>query len=122
MSASFPKEVRMRNATQYNAVFSAPDFRVSSPSFVFLIKNNKIKLGRLGFAIGKKNVKKAVQRNLIKRKLRESFRHTQQFFSGFDVIAVAKNKAAQLEREQLARELEVQWKRLLNVCKPRAST
>ena len=44
---------------------------------------------RLGLVVSKKASKKAVQRNRIKRQIREAFRHSQDRLSDMDFIVVA---------------------------------
>ena len=59
--------------------------------------SNGTKTARLGIAIPKRFVKTSVQRNRIKRIVRESFRFNQKMLAGFDVIIVLR-KAVQDDR------------------------
>lgn len=45
---------------------------------------------RLGIVVAKRNVKLAVERNKLKRLVRESFRMQQQNLNGLDVVVVIK--------------------------------
>lgn len=45
---------------------------------------------RLGIVVAKRNVKLAVDRNRIKRHVRESFRQQQQSMQGLDIVVVVK--------------------------------
>ena len=47
--------------------------------------------------IGKKNVKLAVQRNRLKRLIRESFRHNQETLAGWDIVVIARKGLGELE-------------------------
>lgn len=51
-----------------------------------LAKPNRLSFPRLGIVVSKKIFPHAVQRNLVKRMARESFRHAQQELLGLDVI------------------------------------
>lgn len=68
---------------------------------------------RLGLVIAKKHVRFAVQRNRIKRQLRESFRHQQEPLMGLDIVALARAGLGKLDNAQLRNMLEAQWQRLL---------
>ena len=68
---------------------------------------------RLGLAIAKKHVKLAVDRNRIKRVIRESFRHHRQQISGLDLVVLARAGTAPLTNKQLFSSLEYHWKRLV---------
>lgn len=50
---------------------------------------NGLAVSRIGFSIGKKVTKKAVQRNRIRRVLREAFhQHLKNIKAGFDIIII----------------------------------
>jgi ribonuclease P protein component len=66
---------------------------------------NNLREARLGIVVAKKNQKKAVHRNRIKRIVRECFRLRQSQISGFDLVVVAKKWRAKASSEDLRREL-----------------
>jgi ribonuclease P protein component len=78
------------------------------------IKNN-FGYPRLGLAIAKKSIKKAVHRNIIKRTIRESFR-IQQGLGCMDVVVFAKRDAVNVPLELLRKSLEKHWLKLLTRC------
>ena len=49
---------------------------------------------RLGLIVSKKVSKKAVERNKLKRRLREIFRLNQNSLDSFDIVIIAKQNAA----------------------------
>ncbi|HFD33338.1 MAG TPA: ribonuclease P protein component [Gammaproteobacteria bacterium] len=104
----FPREVRLLNAKQYSYVF-ADARRFGNQSFTLLVRLNDQSHPRLGLAIAKKSVKRAVDRNRIKRLLRESFRHKQHQLPPIDIIAMCRPVVVQLNNEQILRQLEKQW-------------
>lgn len=73
---------------------------------------------RLGMAISRKNVKRAVKRNLIKRQLRESFRLHQAIIGDFDVVVLAKPGSDRLERHELREEIDSCWQMIAKKCVP----
>ncbi len=70
---------------------------------------------RVGAVVSKKVSKLAVQRNRIKRLIREQFRK-KQHPSGFDFVVIAMPKAARAENQQLINELNYLWKKLHKRC------
>lgn len=68
---------------------------------------------RLGMAISKKIIKKAVDRNRIKRFLRESFRLNQQNLDCFDIVVLAKRDATKLFSGPLDENQQSLWASLL---------
>ena len=67
---------------------------------------------RLGLAISKKELKRAVDRNRIKRLTRESFRLNQHELANADFIVMTRKKAGEVSNEELFRRLEKHWQRL----------
>ena len=78
-----------------------------------LVKKNNEALARLGLAIAKKNVKKAVQRNKIKRIVRESFRLNKHRLEGFDIVVLCRQKAALASKKELTMSIQMHWEKLL---------
>jgi ribonuclease P protein component len=118
-SCRFPKDQRLLNAQQFKNVFDNVNCKQSGKYFTFLSTSNQQAKHRLGLIIAKKHIPLAVNRNKIKRAIRESFRqklngeivNTQ--MTSFDVIVLAKSSVAQLDNAQLNEELRKQWLRLI---------
>ena len=89
----------------------------ASSTVVLYCRRNGSAENRLGLTVGTK-VGKAVRRNLIRRRLREIYRlHEAQLRRGWDIVAVARTKAA----EAPYRELEADFLRAaskLNLLRP----
>ena len=105
---TFPREVRLLSAKQYSYVF-ADARRFGNQSFTLLVRLNDQSHPRLGLAIAKKSAKRAVDRNRIKRLLRESFRNKQHQLPPIDIIAMCRPVAVQLSNKQILSQLEKQW-------------
>ena len=110
-SYSFPKSVRLNSAESFSAVFHQAT-KLTYREFSVYVASNKTNTPRLGLAVSKKNAKKAVTRNLIKRIVRESFRINQNKLASLDIIFVARYAAGQSSRQQLHAALQAVWNRL----------
>jgi len=69
---------------------------------------------RLGLAIAKKHIKKAVGRNRIKRLARESFRQNQHLLAGFDIVVTLRKDASRLDNETIRQRFLAHWQSLIN--------
>jgi len=70
---------------------------------------------RLGLVVGKKNVPKAVDRNHVKRIVRETFR-LEQFVQPIDVVFLARKDAHKLSSGDMTLLLQQSWCRLRQRC------
>jgi ribonuclease P protein component len=112
----FNRESRLLTPGHFQAVFSKP-IRFGSRHFTLLItpkdtstSQNK---NRLGLAIAKKRVKLAVQRNRIKRQVRESFRLNQHNLPAIDIVVMVKSGIDQLDNKAVNQELEKIWRKII---------
>lgn len=76
-------------------------------------RDNELGHARLGLAISKRVSKRAVERNRIKRLLRESFRRVRHRLPAVDVMVMARDQAAGLPGSVLLAEIDGLWKKLL---------
>ena len=79
--------------------------------FTVLYKENGGQPARLGLAISKKNCRLAVDRNRLKRVVRESFRHHRDDLDGFDVVVLNQPAAKLAGNKALFDSLEQHWQR-----------
>ncbi len=95
LSTSFAKRFRsynkLRHSEDFAAAFSSPK-RSSDKFFLFLVVDNNKSVARLGLAVPKKNIPGAVDRNRIKRIIRESFRLQKGRLEGKDVVVFVKKQ------------------------------
>jgi ribonuclease P protein component len=112
---SFPPQLRIKKPAEYKKVFAKP-VKSSDQFFTLLAIRNEYDHPRLGLAIAKKNVKKAVHRNVIKRTVRENFRKQQQFLGSIDIVVLARKEAVEAPLEQLRKSLERHWLKLVTRC------
>ncbi len=71
---------------------------------------------RIGLAIAKKIIRKAVHRNVIKRTIRESFRLQRRILGGIDIVVLVRNEAIDASMETLTESLAKHWLKLVSKC------
>ena len=129
---SFKKNHRLLNSKNYKTVFDGVEYKQGGGYFTFLSKENQLSRSRLGIVAAKKHIPLAVNRNKIKRAIRESFRHhragvynnsyevntddclieQEKLKMFFDTVVLVKAKANLLSNIELKKELEKQWLKL----------
>lgn len=112
MDYCFSKSLRLLNASDYQAVFNESKLKVSSAEVLFLARHNNLGHARLGLVIAKKNIRLAVQRNRIKRVIRETFRLQQHHLQGIDVIVLARKNLDKMDNTQLHDSFNKLWRKL----------
>jgi ribonuclease P protein component len=112
---SFPPQLRLKKPAEYKKVFAKP-VKSSDTYFTLLAIKNEFDHPRLGLAIAKKNIKKAVHRNVIKRAVRENFRMQKQSLGNIDIVVLARREAVDAPLELLRKSLEKHWLRLVSRC------
>lgn len=112
MSRGFGREKRLLTPRQFKAVFDSPSGKAPGRNVLLLARENDLQHPRLGLVIGKKSVKLSVERNRIKRQIRETFRHHQLELAGWDIVIIARKGLADLDNPELAKQFAKLWKRL----------
>lgn len=100
----------MLTPLHFKYVFEQP-FRASTPELTILARPNTLDHPRLGLTVAKKHLKKAHDRNRIKRVCRESFRLTQRNLPNYDFVIVAKQGIGKLDNRALTQTLDKLWQR-----------
>lgn len=115
--ATFPRSVRLRAPTQFQATFSqgrrisATLFRLHArPAETFLTDTVQLS-ARLGISISKRVAARAVERNRIKRIARDSFRRCRTQLPPGDYVLLAQRDAAGAPSEALRVALASLWQR-----------
>lgn len=111
----FPRSLRLPDGKAFRAVFACREIR-SNPLF-------RLHLGagasdddahaadpRLGIAVSRRVSKRAVERNRIRRQVRESFRLNRLRLPARDYVVVARSAAAGASNPQLRQALEALWR------------
>ncbi|WP_029685267.1 ribonuclease P protein component [Tatumella saanichensis] len=107
---AFPRELRLLTPNHFTFVFQQPQ-RAGTPQLTILGRQNSLGHPRIGLTVAKKHVKRAHERNRIKRLTRESFRLRQHELPAMDFVIVAKKGIAELDNQTLTEVLEKLWRR-----------
>jgi len=110
-AAGLPRAARLRRAGDFAALRQASG-RHGGRCFSVRYRPNGLDHARLGLAISKRVSKRAVERNRIKRLVRESFRRVRLQLPPVDVVVMAREVAAGLPGPELLVEIDALWRRL----------
>lgn len=109
----FGHNVRLRCAKDYSGVFNHTLFKVHQPCFLILASlASDPHTGRIGLVVAKKKVRRAHERNRVKRISRESFRLNQQQLLGMDIVVMPKVGIEQISNADLHQQLNTAWHKL----------
>ena len=114
---NFGTEVRIRCAADYKSVFDGALFKVHQPHFLFLAKHSDQQNSRLGIVVAKKKVRRAHERNRVKRLARESFRLNQQQLDVLDIVVMPKLGIEAVPNAELHQQLQFAWQKLQRLAK-----
>jgi len=79
---------------------------------------NGLDHGRLGVTVSRRVSSRAVDRNRIKRKIREAFRHDPIRLCGIDLVVIARPATLEAEGAEIIQSLREHWSALQTACKP----
>ncbi len=102
---------RLQNASQFTRVFDQAT-KSSSEFFTILSRENEIGQPRLGVIVAKRHAKRAVDRNIIKRIIRESFRLAKTSLPANDFIVILKRPIKAINRPKYKHRLRLQMESL----------
>lgn len=111
---TFPRVLRLLTPSHFSLVFANPS-RAGTPEVTILACKNSYAFPRLGLTVAKKQIKRAHERNRVKRIIRESFRHIQHDLPARDFVVIVKKPAEKLTNEQLRSVLDKLWRRHLRL-------
>ncbi|MCG8379807.1 MAG: ribonuclease P protein component [Proteobacteria bacterium] len=112
--ASFRSLYRLRRPKDFQKVFSSKQRSVDD-LFLFLFEKNNREYARLGLAVPKKHIQRSIDRNRIKRVIRESFRHKKHHFTGLDIVVMVRKPVKNINRKQFDLVLDKHCKKI-NKC------
>ena len=108
--ARYPRTHRLLAAPQYQRVFRQCQCKAAGRFITVLALSNSLGHARLGTTVSIRNAGGAVQRNRIKRLIRESFRQHQDMLAGWDLVVVVRPGVAARSNRQLFNALETHWR------------
>lgn len=108
MGFSFDKTQRLLNSFDFQEVFKKSDFKIHQLHLLLIVKvKPSDNVSRLGVAITKKKVKRANERNRIKRLIREYFRlHHAELENAVDIVLTVKQSTKELTNSQITQQIE----------------
>lgn len=105
MDKCYPGFCRLRKSWEYQLVRKM-GCKFYAPHFVLLVFDNTLNISRLGVTVSRK-VGNAVERNRLKRIIREFFRASRHYYPGSkDYSVIARRGAALLSFVEVNTELE----------------
>lgn len=110
---TFPRSARLLQPREFKLVFDSPQFRLSAGEFMLLAVASTGEGPRLGIVVGKKSCKRAIDRNRVKRTVRESFREQRGALGPLDIVIMARRGIAELDNPGMRQRLDTLWTRLL---------
>lgn len=106
--ARFTRRQRLTEPAEFRFVFADP-IRVGDRLVTVLARDSGHAQARLGLAVGRRKIARAVQRNTFKRVVRASFREHQDTLAGLDIVVLPKSGAATADRMALRSSIDRQW-------------
>lgn len=110
----FNKTKRLLKKKDFNHVFAEAK-KIATPELIILYRENDCGFARIGFAISKKKIAKAHDRNHLKRLLRESFRLHD--LPAIDIVVLARNDSSKVNNSNITAHVSKAWNRLCALCK-----
>lgn len=107
----FPRHVRLTRPAEFRRVFQYGK-RLHVTGLSARACQNTQGFPRLGMAIAKKALRRAHDRNRIRRLVRESFRQYQVSLPATDIVVMCRSEVIQMSNTELFQQLEGLWLRL----------
>lgn len=111
-SAGFPCEARLLHQSGFNRAFNQTACKAHQSGFLLLACAGEGTRSRLGLVVAKRHLKRAHERNRIKRLARESFRQYAPTLPALDIVLVVKAGAHELDNATLHSQLKAGWQQL----------
>lgn len=111
-SYTYKRELRLLTPADFQNVFNSNPKKFSCRLYTILACQNNFEQPRLGFTVSKKKAKRAVDRNALKRVVREEFRLQQHELPNFDMVFIPKMGITNADNQMLRHELSYTWKKL----------
>lgn len=107
----FPRTRRLLTGADFSRVFEQPA-RIKNRAFLALHRKSDLPQPRLGLAVSRKKLPRAIDRNRFKRLARESFRLKFSEGISVDIVIIAYGDAKNLDNTALFNAFEKTWKRI----------
>ncbi len=111
VGTGLPRDARLRQAADFTALRHASG-RARGRFFMLRYGAGRSEGARLGMAVSRRVSVRAVERNRIKRQIRESFRRRRATLPAVDILVIAYRDADGRSASELRRDLEALWLRV----------
>jgi len=111
---SLPRQHRLTDKRAFREIFEQPTV-ASDPCFKIMARFNGESCSRLGLALSRKVDRRAVQRNRLKRLIRESFRQyiaSVPLGTNADFIVLPRSQAVSISHEEVFARLARLWQQV----------
>ncbi len=112
LDTRFGRSRRLVTKLGFKTVFDDATYKISHRNLLILARKNGLNRPRLGMVIAKKNIKFAVDRNRVKRVVRETFRLNQQVVEELDIVFLARRGLDKLDSSAQNKVLIDSWRKL----------
>jgi ribonuclease P protein component len=106
-----PRSARLLRPGDFSALRHAGK-RLATKYFQCEFRPNETRSARLGMAVSRRVSKRAVERNRIRRQIRETFRLQRPTLPSCDILIIARTIAATVDSKILRAELIALWQKL----------
>jgi len=106
----FPRTARLLNGPAFGRVFAARSTH-QNRYFRFHHAPSAEPLARLGLAVSRRLARRAVDRNRLKRLVRESFRHHRLDLPALDFVVIPRSSATRCDAHTVRQALDQLWQR-----------
>lgn len=96
----FSKSLRILAPKDFQHVFAKAE-KFGNRNWTFIVRPNNESYPRLGLAIAKKQLQRAVWRNRVKRLAREAFRLHKKELNGYDIVVLGRKGLQDIDNETL---------------------
>lgn len=111
--------MRLTRGVEFQRVFQQGK-RLHAQGLSIRVVQSPCGFPRLGMAIAKKVLRRAHDRNRIRRVVRESFRHFQHELPAVDIVVLCRLEVREMDNNHLFRQLNGLWLRLQQLYSPRS--
>ena len=114
-SLGLPPERRLRLSADFKRLY-ATGRRLGNESFTAVVHPNAAGAPRLGMSVAARMLRRAVERNRVRRLVRESFRIHQLRLPAVDIIVGIRSSVREASSLQLRDSLERLWRKISATC------
>jgi ribonuclease P protein component len=115
-SLKLPRARRLRQPWEFKRAYALGQ-RLGNALFTAVVQPNGLTAPRLGMSIAARVVRRAVQRNRLRRVIRESFRAHQCELPALDLVIGVRASAVSAESARLRAALEQLWQKVASACR-----